>query len=272
MNSAPSGDANRIAVLMYHRIGDAGNVEERRYSVSPRRFESHMLALERCGMQPCSIEGFFDWLEGRRVLAHGSFVLTFDDGFLGTYEHAFPVLARMQWPAAVFLVSSLIGKTSLWAGREDPRGRHHPLLGQREIFDMMRGGFSFHSHSRTHADLTALPRDMLLAELAGSQRDLENLLGPSIRFLAYPHGKHDENVIEAARACGYKAAFSVQPGFNRQDVDRYRVRRIDVYGTDSAAALLRKMRFGTNDGSWTQSLRYYASRVGALPRGKAQAG
>jgi len=131
---------------------------------------------------------------------------------------------------------------------------------------MARGGFSFHSHSRSHPDLRRLSRRALMEELAGAREDLEDLLGRPVPYLAYPYGRHDENVVEAAKASGYRAAFSVQPGFNRRDVDRYRIRRLDVYGTDTAAALLRKISLGSNDGSWWRSVRYYADRMAARLR------
>ena len=266
MISAPARNASRVTVLMYHRIGEARNNWERRYCVSPERFASHMRALENRGMRPCRVEAFVAWLEGRASLPEGAIVLTFDDGFLGVYEHAFPLLAAMKWPATVFLVSGLIGKADSWTGRENPSGRIHPLLGRREIVEMARDGFSFHSHSRSHPDLRALSGAALDGELAGARRDLEDLLGHPVPYLAYPYGWYDENVLDAVKACGYTAAFSAQPGFNRRDVNPYRIRRLDVYGTDTAAALTRKISLGSNDGSWWQSVRYYADRVAARIR------
>ena len=257
---------NRITVLMYHRIGEACNDWERRYSVSPERFAEHMGALQRRGMQPCPIEDFVSWLEGGGTLREGSFVLTFDDGYLGIYEHAFPRLSQMGWPATVFLVSDLIGKEDTWTGHENPSGKTYPLLGRSEIEAMVRGGFSFHSHSRSHPDLRQLAKSRLMEELVGARRDLENLLGRPVPYLAYPYGRYDENVVDVVKACGYTAAFSVQPGFNRRDVDPYRIRRLDVYGTDTAGALMRKISLGSNDGSWWRSVRYYADRVAARVR------
>lgn len=254
--------ARRVTVLMYHRVGHARNGWEGRYCVSPERFASHMQALQRHGMRPCPIEDFVAWLEGSRAsLPDDSFVLTFDDGFLGVYQHAFPLLSRMEWPATVFLVSGLIGKRDAWTERENPSGQTHPLLGHREIQEMLRGGFSFHSHSRSHPDLRRLSRTSLKEELAGAREDLEQLLGRSVPYFAYPYGWYNEEVLEAVKASGYAAAFSTQPGFNLRDADRYRIRRLDVYGTDTATTLSRKIAFGTNDGSWWHSVRYYADRI-----------
>ena len=60
-----------------------------------------------------------------------------------------------------------------------------------------------------------------------------------------------------------RAAFSTQPGFNRRDVDRFRIRRIDVFGTDTPGMLMRKVRFGTNDGTLSNLAHYYFDRAKA---------
>lgn len=266
MNGASAAQTSRATVLMYHRIGEAHNDWEKRYCVSPGRFESHMRALRSAGLRPCPVDRFVAWLEGGAALSEGSFLLTFDDGFYGVYEHAFPLLAAMGWPATVFLVSGLLGRQDAWTATENPGGKTYPLLGGREIDEMSRRQFSFHSHTRSHPDLRKLSPRALREELAGSRQDLENLLGRPVPYLAYPYGWFDEAVIAAARESGYRAAFCTQPGFNRRDVDRYRIRRLDVYGTDTASALLRKTTLGSNDGSWWHSVRYYGERVAARLR------
>lgn len=259
-------EASRVTVLMYHRIGEAHNDWERRYCISPERFASHMKTLHAAGMVPCTIDRFVAWLEGVAALPDGSFLLTFDDGFLGVYDHAFPLLAAMEWPATVFLVSTLLGKKDDWTATQNPAGQTYPLLGGREIGEMLTSRFSFHSHTRSHPDLRRLSPRALREELLGARQDLENLLGRAVPYLAYPYGWFDDGVIVAAKESGYSAAFCTQPGFNRRDVDRYRIRRLDVYGNDTAHALLRKINFGTNDGSWWHSVRYYGERMAARLR------
>ncbi|HMY77763.1 MAG TPA: polysaccharide deacetylase family protein, partial [Thauera aminoaromatica] len=101
----------------------------------------------------------------------------------------------------------------------------------------------------------------LQAQLAGARDDLEALLGEPVDYLAYPYGRYDERVLRQARHAGYRAAFSVQPGFNRPEVDRFRLRRLDVFGTDTPAMLRRKITLGSNDGRLTAALRYNAGRV-----------
>lgn len=249
-------------VLMYHRVGAIASTFERKYCVSPKVFESHMKRLAAMGMRAVAIDDYVDWLEGSAELPDGAFLLTFDDGFLGVYEHAYPLLLELGWPATVFLVSALVGKQDEWSKTENPSGVCYPLLDRAHIGEMRANGFSFNSHTRHHKNLTSLAKDALDDQLVGSKQDLESILGCKVRYLAYPYGLTDARVQEATRTAGYRSAFSVQPGFNRRgNTDMFHIRRLDVFGSDSAAALARKVRFGTNDGSLKTTIRYYASRV-----------
>lgn len=253
--------AARVPVLMYHRVGEAHNDWEHKYCISPERFSDHMHMLDRAGWRAVSIENFFGWLAGRAELPRQSFLLTFDDGFLGVHEHAAPVLTTLGWPATVFLVSQLIGQRDTWCEAHNPSGVTYPLMDSSRIRELRGQGFSFHSHTRNHADLPKLDDVSLADQLAGAREDLQALLGEEVPYLAYPYGQYDDRVLQAAQVAGYQAAFSVQPGFNRREVDRFRLRRLDVFGTDSSAALKRKITLGSNDGSLGHSLRYGANRV-----------
>lgn len=260
MSVLASSVAERVVVLMYHRVGAASDWEAK-YCVAPERFSAHMNALRDAGMRPCGIAEFVAWMQGQQTLPSGSFLLTFDDGFLGVYEHATPVLAELGWPATVFLVTALLGKRDVWCEKENPSGKTYPLLGQAEIEAMRGQGFSFHSHSRTHADLSALPDDLLRVELGGSRTELEGLLGGPVPYVAYPYGRLNDRVQQIAREVGYEAGFSVEAGFNRPGQPLMKIRRLDVFGTDTPANLLRKVKFGTNDGSWGNMMRYYGKRL-----------
>ena len=254
-------NAVRIPVLMYHRVGDAHNGWESKYCVSPQRFAEHMQILARTGWQAVTIDNFFAWLGGTVELPEQAFLLTFDDGFLGVYEHAAPVLTALGWPATVFLVSQLIGQRDTWCEVHNPSSATYPLMEASHIHELRALGFSFHSHTRSHADLLTLDDSVLHDQLAGARDDLQTLLGVAVDYLAYPYGRFDDRVLRAAQAAGYRAAFSVQPGFNRRDIDRFRLRRLDVFGTDSAVALRRKITLGSNDGSLGYNLRYIANRL-----------
>jgi peptidoglycan/xylan/chitin deacetylase (PgdA/CDA1 family) len=255
--------AEGAIVLMYHRLGHAHNAWEARYAIAPERFEAHMAALQRDGRRCVPLDALIRWMDGGEALPDGAFALTFDDGFRSVREDALPVLERLRWPFTVFLVSDLVGRDDLWTRASNPDGVVYPLLNAEEILDLQRRGIAFHSHTCSHASLPELDDAGLAHELEDSREALQALLGRPIDYLAYPFGHLDERVVAAARRAGYRAAFSTQPGFNRRSVDRFRIRRLDVYGTDTPGMLLRKLRLGTNDGTLSALARYYASRAKA---------
>ena len=252
--------AHRIPVLMYHRVGNVSDPWERKYCIEPRRFAGHMRALDRAGWQAVSVDRFMVWLDGQASLPERSFLLTFDDGFESVLYHAHPVLNTLGWPATMFLVGAFIGQEDRWSASEHPKGHIYPLLGAEQITRMQNTGWSFHGHSRHHKDLTSLNADDLAMEVLGCRNDLA-ALGIDASYFAYPYGRYAEREVAAVKAAGYTAAFTVQPGFNRPGVDKFRIRRIDIFGTDSPAMLLRKIKFGSNDGSLMAVARYYAGRL-----------
>lgn len=246
---------------MYHRIGEAHNAWEHKYCVSPQRFASHMHLLASRGMQAVSIDDFISWVEGTNDLPVGSFLLTFDDGFRGVREYGLPVLGELGWPFSIFLVSDLIGGQDVWTREANPDSVTYPLLDKDEILDMQQRGVSFHSHTCNHPSLTTLDETQLADQLVASRQTLSQLLGQDVSYLAYPFGHVDERVETAAWAAGYRAAFSTQPGFNRRDVNRYRIRRLDVFGYDTSSMLARKITHGSNDGGLGHAAHYYLGRL-----------
>lgn len=253
-------EAPRIAVLMYHRIGQPDHGGDR-YCVTPRRFAQHMQALARRGYRAVGIEDFAAWNAGEKALPQGAFVLTFDDGFRGVHDHAAPVLESLGWPATVFLVAAKPGGFSDWAVTTGYPMKPHPLMDPRQIQSLGSKGFSLQSHSLRHQDLTTLDRAALEADLIAAREQIGATTGTAPRYLAYPYGRHHQGVDRAAAAAGYCLGFGVESGFNRPGGDPFNIRRLDVFGQDTAAMLLRKIRLGTNDGSLHQLMRYYLQRI-----------
>lgn len=66
-----TGEAERVTVLMYHRIGIATNDWERKYTVSPAQFAAQMRRLQANGFQACPIADFVAWLAGQGTSSQG---------------------------------------------------------------------------------------------------------------------------------------------------------------------------------------------------------
>lgn len=256
--------ANRVPVLMYHRIGEATTPWEAGYAVTPKRFAAHMNALSRAGYHAVDIDSLIAWMAGDKELPDKALVITFDDGYSGIEEHAVAILEKLHWPFTVFLISDLIGGKDVWTRTANPGGRIYPLLDVPQIRALKQRGGNFHSHSRSHAHLIDLGDDELATQLAGSRQALADILGEEVTYLAYPYGQYDERVVKAASQTGYRAAFSTRSGFNQRSTERFAIRRLDIHGTDTPAMLLRKVRLGSNDGRLMSMFRYYLRRLARM--------
>lgn len=207
--------------------------------------------------------------------------ITFDDGYADVYESGIPLLRRKGVPAAVFVVTDLVGTDRLQVhdrfhvllelcrsrlgtsglvsvfrrlgagerpcrrleeGREGlsgiseeitarrPRSEVERLIAGLEdleeveippeltgalrsmswemVRDLHRAGVTVGSHTRSHRVLpNETPADVH-AELAGSRRVLEERLGTRVEHLSYPAGQFSPACVEAARAAGYRYAYT----------------------------------------------------------------
>lgn len=248
----------RSFVLMYHSLHAANKPAPTDDSVANTLFIQHMQALSKRGYAPCSIDEYVNWLSGKGKIKERTFLITFDDGCQSVYKYAFPILREMGWSATVFLVTGMLGKTPLW--RSWRSGHLERLLLPSQIREMAKSGFFFHSHTHTHLDLTTLSDKALQSELVTSKEVLQSIANNESLFFAYPYGRCDRRVVDAVKRAKYKAAFSVMSGFNRVGRDLFDVHRLDIRQNDSVRKLIRKVTFGTNDGTARNVMRYYVRR------------
>ena len=96
--AATAADA-RFVVLAFDRIvprADGRNLDR-------LRLREELRALAAAGWQAVTLEDVRSALRGTAPLPAKPLLLTFDEGYLGTYEAADPVLREMRWPAVMFL-------------------------------------------------------------------------------------------------------------------------------------------------------------------------
>ena len=84
------------------------------------------------------------------------------------------------------------------------------FLSADEIREMAAAGIAFGSHTVTHAILPQLSSSEIERELSESKAALESLLGDRIDALAYPDGKYSDEVLQRARAAGYRVGCTTQ--------------------------------------------------------------
>lgn len=246
----PESDHGAAAprVLTYHKIGS--QLELGISSVARDRLITHLDALVGLGMEFTTATGSPGGPAGRRPVA-----ITFDDGYESVYTDAFPEVCGRGLTATVFPVVGAIGKADSWAWDVRLSVRPFKHLSWSEIDELARHGFEIGSHTVSHRDLTRLDADDLKAELAVSRKRLEDRTGRPVTALAYPFGRTNQRVVEAAVDAGYRRGFLSSPvalGLGRSRCAGPNpaampkgwpmvLGRMSVYRFDGPASLMRKL-------------------------------
>ena len=249
----------RIPILMYHMVRNLKGRADSRYCCTPRQFRVQMFYLKWAGFHVIDLNNLVDGLIANRELPRKTIAITFDDGFKDNFENALPVLKKYGFPATLFVVSGLIGKTNTWMLEKKMPERE--LISYEEIQAMAKNKIEIGSHTVSHADMTSIGPEELSEEVRKSKEDIESETGIPVRFFAYPYGRLNESARRAVMDAGYKAACSTRSGFNNNEVDPFILRRMEVYGDDSIWTFALKITWGTNDASLPLILRYYLSRI-----------
>lgn len=262
----------KIPILMYHMIRESEEAKEKQSCCHPKAFKRQMAYLKKAGYKVVALDDLVHHMistdetkqtnqQIRPAKSHKYVVITFDDGYLDTYENAMPILKQFDYPATVFIVSGLVGKRNQWIRDEEYPER--PLMGWREIEELKSWGITIGSHTVHHRRLSLLsPKDANI-EIKVSKQVLEDRLRIPIHHFAYPYGDKSDWVINMVRETGYKTACSTRSGFNSKEVSLFELRRLDLYGTDSLLAFAIKVALGTNDGRVRVLSKYYMKRLAA---------
>ena len=87
--------------------------------------------------------------------------------------------------------------------------RDFQMLDWNMLAEMIEGGMTVGSHTRSHALLANETPQVLRDEVEGSRRELEQRLGVPIRHFAYPDGRFDASAIRAVADAGYRSAYTI---------------------------------------------------------------
>ncbi len=230
-----------LPVLLYHYVGPAAPDGLKPWTIRGGVFERHMAFLARRGYVGIRPSDWLAWLREGKLLPEKPVLVTFDDAYADLVSHALPVIERLGFGAAVFVVTGLVGGTNVWDERHGRASRQ--LMTADHIREWAARGIEFGAHSRTHARLPSLADAQLRDEIEGSREDLSRILGRTAEAFAYPYGMVDERVGEAVRK-SFGMAFTTAPGLNSCETDPHLLRRNDVTSADSALDVACRVKLG----------------------------
>lgn len=229
---AGPGDDGRFVVLAYDRIVPA---PDRTY-LDRFGLRQQLRALAAAGWQAVTLHDIRAAFRGQSPLPARPILVTFDEGYLDTYEAADPVLRELRWPAVMFLRT---------ARQEE---RDVSFLFWDRLRRMVDSGL-WEIGSSDPAPPAPAPRPGAIPDdLPGVARIGERLRAPSVVAWA-PRGVDPIVALGGQAAAGPRAGvvpswlgFMDDPvGANTPDGDPYHIARLRVDPRWSTEELLRRV-------------------------------
>ena len=222
-------------VLLYHRMGapKLSSLVAGQY-VTRGLFSSELDYLSARGWKSVSLENI-----PQNGYDSDKFCVTFDDGYLSVYEHAYPALAKRNMTATVYVVADTIGGINEWDHKAGDQ--MEKMMTAEQVREMSDNGFEIGSHTLTHAHLTMLSDEQLKMEVVDSKHKLEDIIGKEVTSFSYPYGDYDNRVLEAAIAAGYKCAVSTKLGVIVSGTSAFEIPRVNVRWNAIGPLLMRKI-------------------------------
>jgi peptidoglycan/xylan/chitin deacetylase (PgdA/CDA1 family) len=226
----PAGPPPPIPILMYHVVAVPPRLAP--YPglyVTPALFAAQMAALRQDGYTPITLQQAYDIWNGTAKGPAQPIVLSFDDGYVGVFENAVPILRAYGWPAVLNLQ---VGRLNIPGG-----------LSTDQVRTMIADGWEVDDHTVTHPDLDLVPPQRLQYEIVHAAQVIRGTFGVPVRFFCYPGGDYNATVIAAVKAAGFLGATTTWPGLADPSVEgAFTLDRVRVAGGESAATLLAVLR------------------------------
>lgn len=205
----------RSIVLTYHRVRDDDKYSD--ISVKTTSFNRQLKYLKK-HFQVIPLRKNVSFLQEKGNRTNDQVSISFDDGFQDNFSNALPILKRHHFPATIFLVSDLVGKSN-------------DMLNIDQIKTMQSSQIDFGSHTVNHSILSHLKENEIVDEVLRSKQDLEEILHTEVFLFAYPKGKrrhYNETAKAELEKAGYLAAFTTENGPLSKADDLYELKRIGI--------------------------------------------
>lgn len=186
--------APNAAILLYHHVSSSTPAST---SISPEAFKSHMEYLD-AHHTVVPLQDVVSAIQHNTALPEKAVAITFDDGYANILHNAHPILADLGFPYTVFINPDEIGV--------GPR-----QLTWEQVIAMHNDGVVFANHTLDHLHMLNGEQEMgehvwlekVWQNVESAEKKIEDKLGISLKYLAYPFGEYNTALANKLKAEGY---------------------------------------------------------------------
>ena len=186
--------ADNAVILLYHHVSSS---TPKLTSVSPDTFRQHMQYLaDNHTVLP--LKQVIESLQNKQSLPEKTVVITFDDGYDNIFDNAHPILKEFAFPYTIFVNPPLIGEVDY-------------QLNWQQVKLMAKENVSFANHGKQHTHMLSKQvgesqQDWLnrtMQDIEDAEKMLEQNIGYSLKYFAYPYGEFDQQLKTRLSSQGY---------------------------------------------------------------------
>ena len=187
------GEKNlEIPIFVYHNIIDDNSEIQYDYmQTKESTFEKQINGLKAVGYHFITYEDLVEYKNGQKPLYKKSCIITFDDGYEGVYENAYPIAQKYDIPFAIFIITNNMETEGVitWA----------------QANEMKESGLvTIASHSMNHPEFTNLSVEEAVENVKESYKIIEEKLGEeTTKIFTYPYGLYKEKQLQELGKEGY---------------------------------------------------------------------
>lgn len=208
-----------IPVLVYTTINSN--------NVTPENFKAQMNYIKDNGYATITLDDLYQYLSGSKKIPKKSIVITIDNGYSSIYRYAYPILKELNFKATVFVSSDSINSKD--------------YLKNNELKDMVNNSIDIESNSTKDQILSNLNVSAQNTSLANSKKNIQDITGKEVKYLAYPQGKCSESTKKAAKDSGYLMAFNLANKLADKKDNLLNVDRLFITKTDTLESFTQKV-------------------------------
>lgn len=191
----------KIPVLIYHAFRTPiPEADIYKLFSSEENFEENVTTMLDDGYTFITLEDLYEYDQGNIGLPEKVAIITMDDGQVGCYTDAFPVLKKYNVPATIFIVNTLVGTEDYFSWEE-----------AKEMYDT--GLVKIHCHGYKHSAYNKDSKETVIGDFTKSHQEIEEHLGePQMKAMAYPAGESSVDTIRWLKEAGFEIQVQTRYG------------------------------------------------------------
>lgn len=271
-----------VPILTYHNVQlDSKNT----YEVSEERFLEDMVYLKTKGYTPLLPEDFTKIANGEKQMPLKPVMITFDDGYYGNYEYAYPIIKATEMKATIAVIASNIhsNENHMPIGyknydiyekptqEEIKEAENLPtFMSWQQCLEMYESNtiaieshtYDLHNSSTGGAIVAGGPNGIekikgeekedyynrIKDDLEKSIQIIERKVGNDVSYLSYPYGQTEKDAFAILEEVEIKMATTTKEGIAKTGDDLLKLPRINVDMDNPISELLTRKKATLSSG------------------------